>query len=224
MARGPVLCPARGGTWLLPLVPGLSPSRGMRSIVSPGSPFPLHPEQRCEAGSLGDNSSPLAACRGEGESEVGKDDGQGESQESQGGHVRTSSQNTQQADVHSTHGVRGPCPRADTHTASVYTENMHVHTSHKRGALHTVKPNTHEHTRAHVRKASTSTALATCLACTDSLISSSQQPHEEGTLATPPYHGGNRGTEKLSNLPTHEGGRQQSSARARAFDLYIVRP
>ena len=136
VARGPVFCLTRDGRtprWPLPLVPGLSPSRGARLIVSVSSLFPPHQEQRCESGSPGDNSPPLAACKGEGESEVGKDDGKGDSQES-GGDVRSGSQHTQAGRSALDTGGWGPCSRVThTHTASVHTKNRHVHTQHTRG-------------------------------------------------------------------------------------------
>lgn len=85
----------------------------------------------------GDNSPPLAACKGEGESEVGKDDGKGDSQESGGDapdfqHMRQ---------IGHLDGGMGALSVGDTHSKCV-----HVHTQHTKGELfHThYKPNTHE--------------------------------------------------------------------------------
>lgn len=141
VARGAVFCLTRDGRTPLAFALGSRSVSigGMRLIVSVSSLFPPHQEQRCGSGSPGDNSPPLAACKGEGESEVGKDDGKGDSQES-GGDVRSDSQHTQAGRSALDGGGWGPCPWV-THTASVY---MCTHSTPKGSSSHTAKPNTHE--------------------------------------------------------------------------------
>ena len=171
VARGPVFCLIRDGRtprWLLPLVPGLSPSRGARLIVSVSSLFPPHQDQRCESGSPGDNSPPLAACKGAGESEVGKDDGKGDSQES-GGDVRSGSQHTQAGRSARDTGGWGPCPRVThTHSKGAHKEQACAHTTHTRGALPTQRHRILMNIHVHMERSSA--ALATGLVSTDSLI------------------------------------------------------
>lgn len=148
-AGGAVLGLARGRRrppWLLPLDPGLLHPR-RRLMVSFGSPLPPHPEQRHSSGSLGDNSATPAALKGE--RNVGKHDGEGDSQENRERREHTRCLNTQAR--RPTLETRAPGPFSlahmqHTHTQQVYTPRTCVCApSREEGSSsHTAKPSAHE--------------------------------------------------------------------------------
>lgn len=138
VARGPFFCLTRDGRtppWLLPLVPGLSPSRGMRLVVSVSSLFPPHQEQICGSGSPGDNSPPLLLAKEKEKAKWERMMGKVTLRRAEETCVQTLNTH-KQADLHLTRGMGAPST-GDTHTQrqQVYTQRTGMCTQHTRGEL-----------------------------------------------------------------------------------------